>query len=130
MESCVFCKIVKGEIPCFRVWEDEENLAFLSIQQMKNGHTLVIPKKHFNYIFEMDNSLYQSLMSASKEVAKLLKEKFQPKTGKIGMLVYGMDVPHVHIHLSPIDKPGDLNLARAKMTSNDKLRAVLEKIKS
>lgn len=129
MENCIFCKIVKGEVPSYQVWEDENNLAFLDIRPMKEGHTLVIPKKHFTYLFEMDHPNYQDLLLAAKKVAEILKRTFNPKTGKVGMILYGLDVDHVHLHLSPLDKPGDLTLANSKIVSNEKLKKTAKKIK-
>lgn len=129
-KDCIFCQIVAGEIPSFKVWGDENSLAFLSIHPIKKGHTLVIPKKHSPYTFEMEEKDYLSLMSASKNVAKLLKRAFQPKTGKVGSLVYGLDVEHVHIHLVPIDKAGDLNFSNQRPASQEELQKTLEKIQA
>ncbi len=129
MDSCIFCKIARGEIPSFKVWEDDTNLAFLDIRPVKPGHTLVIPKKHFPYLFEMDEDGYRKLTLAAKKVAEVLKKAFSPKLGKVGEIVYGIDVLHVHIHLIPIDQPGDLSLGKARAASNEELSLVLEKIK-
>lgn len=128
MDSCLFCLIVNGKLPCHKVWEDEHFLAFLSIHAIKEGHTLVIPKKHFPYTFEIPDSDYTDFWVAAKKVATLLKSKLSPKTGKIGSIVYGMDVDHAHIHLVSIDKSGDLNFANAKPTSGEELKAVLAKL--
>lgn len=128
--DCVFCKIVNGEIPSYKVWEDENNLAFLSLHPMKEGHTLVIPKKHVDYIFDIDDSDYLSLMAAVKKVGILLKDVFKPKTGKMGVMVYGLDVSHTHVHVSPIDKGGDLSFSIAHPASEAELRATLDKIQA
>lgn len=112
----------------FRVWEDEDNLAFLSVQPIKDGHTLVIPKKHYPYLFDMKEADYLSLMKATQKVARILKEVFQPKTGKIGQIVYGLDIQHAHIHLSPIDKGGELNFSRARFVPMDQLAKVHQTI--
>lgn len=129
MDNCIFCKVVKGEIPSYKVWEDEHNLAFLDIRPMKVGHTLLISKKHYNYLFEMEQADYQSLMLAAKKVAELLKKTLNPKTGKIGMILYGLDVDHVHLHLSPIDRAGDLSLANSKPATSEQLKATAEKVR-
>lgn len=129
MENCIFCKIVKGEIPCYKVWEDENHLAFLSIHPIKDGHTLVIPKKHYPYTFEIPEVEYTNLWLAVKKVSTLLKNSFNPKSSKIGSIVYGMDVDHSHIHLVPIDKSGDLSFTNAKPASPEELKQTLEKIK-
>lgn len=128
MNNCIFCKIASGEIPSYKVLEDEKNLAFLDIRPMKKGHTLVIPKKHYSYLFEIDDQDYIHLMKFSKKVADVLKKAFGPKSGKVGVIVYGLDVEHLHLHLSPIDRSGDLSLANAKPASGDELKAVLRRI--
>lgn len=127
--DCAFCKIITGSVPCFKIWEDADNLAFLNIQPIKTGHTLVIPRKHYEYLFELDDEQYQSLALATKTVAGILKKAFSPKSGKIGQIVYGMDIAHVHIHLSPIDQSGDLSFSHQRHASNEELALVLEKIK-
>jgi histidine triad (HIT) family protein len=128
--DCIFCKIVKGEIPSFKFWEDETHMAFLDIRPIKEGHTMVIPKKHDPYIFEMADEDLQKLILAAKQAAKILKDVFNPKLGKIGVLVVGNEVPHTHIHLVPIDKAGEVNLAKAKFVPHDELKKTLQKIKS
>lgn len=125
MESCIFCKIAKGEIQSYKVWEDESHLAFLDIHPIKEGHTMVIPKKHYPYLFEMEGQAYLNLLSAAKKVAEILKKSFNPKSGKIGEIVYGLDVDHVHIHLVPIDRAGDLSFANAKPASKEELENTL-----
>lgn len=128
MENCIFCKIVKGDIPCHLVWEDEKHLAFLSIHPIKDGHTLVIPKKHHPYTFEIPDLEYTELWIAVKKISTLLKNSFHPKSGKVGSIVYGMDVDHSHIHLVPIDKSGDLSFTNAKPATPEKLKEIQEKI--
>lgn len=127
--DCIFCKIISGEIPSFRVAENETHLAFLSIAPIKAGHTLVIPKKHSDYIFDLENSEIADLMVFSKSVSSKLKETLNPKTGKIGVMVAGLQVPHTHIHLIPMDSEGDLTFANAKSASNEELTDILELIK-
>lgn len=126
--DCIFCKIVAGEIPSFKVWEDENYLAFLDIFPIKDGHTMVIPKKHHPYIFEIPDDELQGLSIAAKKVAQKLKQAFKPKTGKVGVVVYGLDVDHTHIHLIPLDKSGDLNMSSKSKAENFKLEEVLNKI--
>jgi histidine triad (HIT) family protein len=129
VENCIFCKIINGNIPSYKVWEDENCLAFLTIQPIKKGHTLVIPKKHLPYIFEMEDADLSNLILVSKKVSKILKKAMQPKSGKIGVMVYGIDVPHTHVHLVPIDKPGDLSFKNQKNASSEELQKTLEVIK-
>ena len=129
MDDCIFCKIIKGDIPSFKVFENDNFLAFLSIAPIKPGHTLVIPKKHSEYIFDMEDTELSGLMAASKPVAKILQDKLQPKTGKIGIMVAGIEVAHTHLHLIPMDEEGDLNFSNASPASNQKLTDMLEIIK-
>lgn len=114
MENCVFCRMIKGEIPAAKAWENENFLAFLSIAPHNPGHTLVIPKRHVDYIFDMEDAELSALTIACKKVASGLKKAFPPQTGKIGVLVMGIDVPHVHVHLIPVHKASDLNNDQAK----------------
>jgi histidine triad (HIT) family protein len=128
MSGCLFCKIVSGDIPCYKVWEDSQFLAFLDIHPIKEGHTLVIPKTHSPYLFEMNDSEYTAIWEAAKTVSAKLKTTFQPKSGKIGSIVYGLDVDHTHIHLVPIDQSGDLSFKNAKPASKEELKTTLDKI--
>lgn len=114
MDNCIFCNIVEGRTSCYKVWEDEQFLAFLTISPHQTGHTLVIPKKHTNYIFDMEDPEYQKLWERCKPLADKLKAAFKPKTGKVGIVVAGMGVPHVHIHLIPMDSEDDLSFSSAK----------------
>lgn len=114
MDSCVFCKIAKGEIPSAKVWEDDNFFAFLDIHPHTPGHTLVIPKKHSSYIFNMEDEELCALMKACKPIARVLKEIFHPATGLISMAVVGTGVSHVHVHLIPLNEEKDLNVERAK----------------
>lgn len=127
MDNCIFCKIVKGEIPSYKVYEDDNYLAFLDIRPIKEGHTLIVPKFHVENIFEMEDGDYQEMMMVTKRIAQNL-EVLKPKSGKIGMIIYGLDIPHAHIHLVPIDEPDDLNFAKAVPASPDFLKSTLEKL--
>lgn len=124
--DCVFCKIISGEIPSFKVAESETHLAFLSIAPIKSGHTLVIPKKHSDYVFDLEDSEIADLMVFSKSVSGKLKNTLNPKTGKIGVMVAGLQVAHTHIHLIPMDSECDLTFANAKSASTQELNDVLE----
>jgi histidine triad (HIT) family protein len=128
MNNCLFCKIISGDIPCYKVWEDDQFLAFLDIHPIKAGHTLVIPKIHSPYLFEMNEAEYSAIWNAAKTVSAKLKQVFQPKTGKIGSIVYGLDVDHTHIHLVPIDQSGDLSFKNAKPASKEELETTLAKL--
>lgn len=114
MENCVFCKIIKAEIPSSKVWENKEFLAFLSIAPINPGHTLVIPKKHIDYIFDLDDGLLGQLFIMCKPIAQAIKKAFDPKTGKVGIMVAGGEIAHAHIHLIPMDSEKDLSFDRSK----------------
>ena len=96
----IFTKIINGEIPCHKVYEDEDFLAFLDIRPLKPGHTLVIPKKEVNYIFNMDDQGLAALMIVVKKVARMIEDKIPCK--RIGVMVCGIEVPHAHVHLGSL----------------------------
>lgn len=109
----IFSKIIAGEIPCYKVAESEEFLAFLDIFPLKKGHTLVIPKKEVDYIFDLDEKTYGGLMSFSAQVAKAIKVTIACK--RVGLSVIGLEVPHAHVHLIPIDEMGDTDFSNPKL---------------
>jgi len=125
--SSLFTRIIQGEIPCYKILENEEFLAFLDIKPLNPGHTLVIPKKEVDYVFDLEDDLLGKLMIFSKKVAIMIKKEISCK--KIGMIVAGLEVPHAHVHLVPINALGDLNFAKSKPASNDELAKVAEKIR-
>ncbi|MEN8115576.1 MAG: HIT family protein [Bacteroidota bacterium] len=104
--SGIFTKIVNGEIPAYKVAEDENYFAFLDIFPVAKGHTLVIPKKEVDYLFDLDDETYAGLQLFAKKVAKGLKKAIPCE--KVGVLVLGLEVPHAHIHLVPMQNEGDL----------------------
>ncbi len=122
MENCIFCKIIRGEIPCEKIWEDEKYLAFLDMAQINPGHTLVIPKKHTDYLFDMEDGEYCELMLKGKEISKILKLKLKPK--RVGLAVEGFGVPHVHLHLVPINNVNELNPERATHPKIEELQKI------
>jgi histidine triad (HIT) family protein len=126
-KNCIFCKIVKEEIPSVKIWEDENYFAFLDINPIQPGHTLVLPKKHSDDLFELDDRDYLELMLKSKEVAEMLRRKLKPK--RIGVIVEGFAVPHVHVHLVPINQGGELDVKRTKKATTEELNKIAEKIK-
>jgi histidine triad (HIT) family protein len=129
MEDCIFDKIIRGEIPSAKVWEDENFLAFLSIKPINPGHTLVIPKKHIDYFFDLDDQTLCGLMRATKPIAKALKEVFHPARNKIGVMVSGGEVPHIHVHLIPMNDEGDLTFERARDVPFEEIQKNAEKIR-
>lgn len=109
----IFSRIVAGEIPSYKVAEDDRCFAFLDINPVAEGHVLCIPKKEVDYIFDLDDEDYQALMSFVKRVAKGLK-KAVPCT-KVGEAVLGLEVPHAHVHLIPMQTEGDMDFRRPKL---------------
>jgi histidine triad (HIT) family protein len=109
----VFSKIVNGEIPCYKVAEDEQFLAFLDVFPLKKGHTLVVPKKEVDYVFDLDKETYLGLMIFSKQVAEAVKEAVPCK--RISMQVIGLEVPHAHVHLIPITTMSDCDFTKEKL---------------
>lgn len=129
MDNCIFCKIIRGEIPSAKVYEDENFLAFLSINPINPGHTLVIPKKHVEYLFDMEDEDLGNIMKICKRVARALEKSFQPATGKIGIMVAGLEVSHTHIHLIPMNSEKDLNFEKAQSVTPEELSRNAEIIK-
>jgi len=124
----IFSKIVAGEIPAHVVAETIDYLAFLDISPLAEGHVLVIPKKEVDYLFDMDDELYTGLQIFAKIVATGLKKAIPCK--RIGVAVIGLEVPHAHIHLIPMNRVDDLNFARPKLTfTNEELAATAAKIR-
>lgn len=130
MDNCIFCKIIAGEIPSFKVAENNEFLAFLSIEPINPGHTLIIPKTHGEYLFDESDEVLSKIMVFGKPVAKKLAEKLKPKTGKVGVIVAGLEVLHSHIHLIPMDAERDLTFVRVKSASSEELQKTLDNINS
>src|SRR3989344_7285820 len=126
--NCVFCKIIEGKIPSEKIYEDENYLAFLDVNPINPGHTLVIPKKHSDYLFDLNDEDYKKLMLTAKKIAKIIKDKLKPK--RVGLAVEGFFVPHVHVHLVPLNKGNELNPERAKSSSKEELEKIAKKIRS
>ncbi|MBR2624304.1 MAG: HIT family protein [Paludibacteraceae bacterium] len=116
--ATIFTKIAKGEIPSYKIAEDENFYAFLDISPLKEGHTLVIPKNTENdYIFDLDDETYDGLMAFAKRVAKAIKKAIPCK--RVGVAVLGMEVPHTHIHLVPLESEGDMLFNKEKLKLSD-----------
>jgi histidine triad (HIT) family protein len=125
--ASIFSRIVQGEIPAYKVAEDENFLAFLDISPVAKGHTLVIPKKEVDYLFDLDDELYAGLQLFAKKVAKGLK-KAVPCL-KVGVLVLGLEVPHAHIHLIPMQNEGDvLNFSKKIHLNKEEFEALRQEI--
>ncbi len=127
--ATIFTRIVKGEIPCYKIAEDENYLAFLDINPLAKGHTLVIPKKEVDYIFDVDDTLLAGMMVFGKKVGLAIEKAVPCK--RIGIAVLGLEVPHAHIHLIPINKLGDINFANPKLKlSSEELAEIARTIVS
>ncbi len=125
--ASIFAKIVNGELPCYKIAETENCLAFLDIFPLAKGHTLVIPKKEIDYIFDLDDALLSELNLFAKKVAKAIEAAVSCK--RIGIAAIGLEVPHAHIHLVPLNSVGDLNFSRGKLTpSPEELKQVQAEI--
>jgi len=123
----IFSKIISGEIPCYKVAEDKHHLAFLDINPLKMGHTLVIPKKEIDYIFDMEDNELAALHVFASKVAKSIKNNVECK--KIGIAVVGLEVPHTHIHLIPINAVSDMDFSKPKLSVNaDEMQQLASKI--
>ena len=109
--STLFSRIIQGEIPCYKIAEDEKYYAFLDIHPLTKGHTLVVPKQETDYIFDLDNETLAGLMLFAKKIAMKIKLKVACK--RVAIVVLGMEVPHVHIHLIPINSEDDVDFHRA-----------------
>ena len=126
--SSIFSKIVNGEVPCYKIDEDDKCLAFLDINPNSQGHTLCILKREEDYIFDLKDDEYVSLMNFSKKIAKAIKKSVNCK--RVSMAVVGLEVPHVHVHLIPINKMGDLNFSNNLDLDKNSFEEVCNKIKS
>lgn len=122
----LFTKIINGDIPCHKILEDENYLAFLDIKPINPGHTLVIPKREIDYIFNLDDELLSGLMVFSKKIAAMIEKKITCK--RIGVMVCGLEVPHTHIHLVPINEIADMSFAKAKPASNEELARIVKEV--
>src|SRR5689334_21086022 len=99
MQDSIFTKIINGEIPCHKVYEDDKTLAFLDIHPVQPGHTLVIPKRQVEFVWDLDDEMYAAVMATTKKVARRLREVMS--VPYVGEQVVGVDVPHAHVHLIP-----------------------------
>lgn len=127
MTDSIFTKIIKGEISCFKVLENEDFIAFLDVNPVNKGHTLVVPKLQIDYIYDLPEDIFSKLFIFSKKVAQMLKNSF--RCNRIGISIVGLEVPHAHIHLIPINKIEDMNFERPRVNySKDDFELILKKI--
>ena len=125
--ATIFTRIITGEIPCYKIAEDDRYFAFLDINPLKAGHTLVVPKQETDYFFEMDDDLLAGLMIFSKKVAKAIESVIPCK--RIAVAVVGLEVPHVHVHLIPMDTMNDVNFRNPKLKfTPEEFKEIADKI--
>ncbi len=126
--SGIFSKILRGEIPSHKIAEDDNYFAFLDINPLAKGHTLVIPRKEIDYIFDLEDSLLAGMLVFSKRIATAIEKVVPCK--RIGIAVLGLEVPHAHIHLIPINRIDDINFARPKLQlTNEEMADIATKIR-
>ena len=113
MSDSIFTKIIKGEIPCYKIAEDDRFIAFLDVFPIKKGHTLVVPKVQIDYLFDLDDSLLSDLMIFAKKVSQKMQSAISCE--RIGIAVIGLEVPHAHIHLVPLNTVGDIDFSQPKL---------------
>ncbi|MBD8349676.1 HIT family protein [Dysgonomonas sp. HGC4] len=127
--STIFSKIIKGEIPCYKIAENDNFFAFLDIRPMAKGHVLVIPKHETDYLFDLDDQILSQMIVYSKKIAKAIQKAVPCK--RIGLMVIGMEVPHAHIHLIPINAEKDMNLSNPRLKlSEDEFQQITKDITS
>ncbi len=126
--ATIFSRIIAGEIPCYKIAENENFFAFLDIAPMKKGHTLVVPKIEEDYIFNLDDKTVSDMMLFSKKIAKAIEQSVPCL--RIGIAVIGLEVPHAHIHLIPINKESDMNFKNPKMKlTTEEMNEIADKIR-
>lgn len=126
--SSIFTKIVNGEIPSYKIAEDENYLAFLDVNPNATGHTLCIPKQEINKIFDMEEDLYLGLMKFSRKVAKAVEKTVECK--RIGVAIVGLEVPHVHVHLIPLHDMDDMRFQRKVSLTKEEFEELTKAIQS
>ena len=126
--SSIFTKIIRGELPCYKIDETDDCFAFLDINPNSKGHTLCILKKEIDYIFDLNSEDYQKLMNFSRKIAIALKKSVNCK--RIALSVVGLEVPHVHVHLIPLESMSDMNFDRSIKLDDNEFKSIVIKIKS
>lgn len=126
--DCVFCRIAADRQSAQKIWEDKDFVAFLDIKPINPGHTLLIPKKHFEYLFELEEPLYSKMLKRAKTLAKPLREAMQSQ--RIGVLVEGFGVAHLHIHLVPINKADGFGSRKGTPATETELQQTAERVRA
>jgi len=126
--SSIFTKIIKGEIPCYKIAEDDRFLAFLDINPNAKGHTLCVPKQEIDKIFDLDDELFLGLMQFSKKIAVALEKTIT--CNRIGMTVIGIEVPHAHVHLIPLNEMDDMRFQKKVSMTKEEFEILAKKIQA
>ena len=124
--STIFTKIINGDIPCYKIAENDDFFAFLDINPNAKGHTLVVPKKEVNKLFDLDEKTYEGLMSFSRKIAIAIEKSVSCK--RVGMTVIGLEVPHVHVHLIPLNAMSDIDFKHKVKLNEAEFQEVANKI--
>ncbi len=125
--ASIFSKIVKGEIPCHKIAESTDFLAFLDVNPIAKGHTLVIPKAEVDYLFDLDEDQYLGLMNFARQIAPAIEQVVPCQ--RIGLSVIGLEVPHAHVHLIPLNRMSDMDFGKKIKTNNEELTALAAEIR-
>lgn len=126
--ATIFSKIIQGDIPCYKIAEDDHYFAFLDINPLAEGHTLVVPRIETDYIFDMDDDRLAGMMVFAKKVARAIEKEIPCK--RVGIAVIGLEVPHAHVHLVPINGIHDIEFSRPKLKLTEaQFKAIAEKIR-
>ena len=126
--STIFEKIIRGEIPCHKIREDDRYLAFLDVRPMRPGHTLVIPKRAVDYLFDLDDDVLGGILLFARPIARAIQAAVPCR--RVGIMVAGLEVPHAHVHLVPIANVHDLNFANAQPAPSEELAQLAAKIRA
>lgn len=124
----IFTRIINGELPGHFVWKDPEVVAFLTIQPFREGHVLVIPRAEIDHFDDVPEAIAARLMAVSQRIAKALKVLYRP--ARVGLIIAGLEVPHTHLHVVPIDELGDMSFARARAASTEDLATAAREIRA
>jgi histidine triad (HIT) family protein len=123
----IFSRIISGEIPCYKIAENDTFIAFLDVNPLAKGHTLIVPKSEIDYIFDLNDSILSEILVFSKKIAKAIEKSIPCR--RIGLTVIGLEVPHAHIHLIPISSESDMNFRNPKLKlSSDEMQRVADEI--
>lgn len=126
--DCIFCNIASGQIPCHEVYEDDSTFAFLDINPIREGHTLVIPKQHVDFIHHLNQTTYQAVMATTQKIMIALENSLSPT--RVGVIIEGFDIDHAHVKIAPLNSPTDISTLHEKVSTDESLFEMAELLKS